>query len=342
MRKLCAILRLFVAVVAICLSSVSQAELSPTEEFKQALAEGKLRFDPDGTIAYDFEKGIPDRYTYTLAARLAKHTGFEDHMASNDLTTPKGLITAKIRTLKKLWLDPYYAQFDQMHFTEPYESLLVPKTHRYEIIPDGNHINGRHYSESIGQSIRFNRPNRLWIMGASWMGPYLYNDPRQEKRNEIFSENSKGPLEHLYPGIRTIRKMSWPRSANRTPDFTRYHWSEIFRTNEKGHHLQRLSVEILANAAPGQPPIGGFFVDMGGDLVPAKKMLGKPIENACIGCHYKIDKNGQHVMTFLPFQMTSPESWQKVGIHDPWLSQALMSDGKELCEVLLAKANRVL
>lgn len=277
------------------------------DEFFSSWNQRKVKLTDEGTIAYG-DDGIPDKYTFELAGRIGRLDPLwlrflpdEEHGMIQDL------INARRVTYENALDDAHYQPLYNWRFTE-YQPGMVDET-----------IWAYIRRTVLGVSRYLEKP--FWWAHLS---EYSEVNPAtgETEKSRITAATSRSPLLRMY-GPNSERRIHWP-IGNRTtqlkePNLTRIRVAENFVNGEL------VSVEVLANSAPGEEPRGFFFVRMNEDLVPAKSFDGVPIEKACIRCHAV--EHGSNVMAFKPWFLNLPEEFRGVGYRDEALIQALIREG---------------
>lgn len=266
-------------------------------EVLDAWKSGTLRLMGDGTISYGAD-GVPDRFTYELAKRVATQELLFPFLPDEDRGVIERLIEAQKKTLELALHDDHYKQLFEIKYSEP---VSFGTGQMFQGVPLWSFLRpgtgGPRYAE-----------NSIW-----WTNSRGYRDQKP-----LLSQDSHSPALKMY-GPDVERVFYWPvvKTGPSTGfnewrrDLTVVDLSRI-RIVENRRDGQVLSVEVLANHAPGLPPVQFFFVNIGGDYVPSRMFDGKPIQdNQCIRCH--ATEKGSNQMSFRPFVMDSAEAFLKIG-----------------------------
>ena len=271
------------------------------EVFTEALdawKSGALRLTSDGTISYGAD-GLPDRFTYELAKRVEIQDGLFPFLSENSRSLFERLIAAQKKTLELALHDDHYKQLFEIKYSEPVEfgsGQMFQDVPLWKFLRPGA-THGPRYAE-----------NSIW-----WTNSKGYRDYKP-----LLSEDSHSPALKMYgPGVERV--FYWPvvQTGPSTGfnqwrrDLTKVDLSRVrIVENRRGDDV--LSVEVLANHAPGLPPVQFFFVNIGGDYVPSRMFDGKPIqENQCIRCH--ATEKGSNRMSFKPFILNDVSAFLKLG-----------------------------
>lgn len=289
-------------------------------ELAEAMASGKIRLDKDGTVTCD-QDGLPDRYTYGLALKLDRYhstiTGkFRGNWGEFLLLSPehqrmaKALFEAPSLTLRRALTDPHNQHLEKIRYTELIGSGEPAESTLWHFI-DSSH--GGSIYRGVGQ-----RRNGWWAPLTD------FDQPTTKAKNpsRITAETTMDHAVRDMYGPDLERIPFWPRATWRkgmpfTPDLSRIRIIE----NRNRSTGELYSVQVLANYKAGEPPLGFFLVNVGGDLIPVKTFDGKPIEQACIRCH--VDKDGK--MSFKPKMFTSEQAVIDIGFHDREVVKMLMT-----------------
>jgi|GEM_PF-5939316 len=259
-------------------------------EVQQAIMNGNLRIDFSGPpkVQFDPLTGSPDFYTYRLLRLLERRmTYMTPHFAPEVNAFIPILVSAKKASHDEMWSTPYYRQLEQFQISE------------YDM---GGVWGGKKGSvkKAIVDQWWAHRDTVQWWLNSNWYG------------SNITNETSRSPLQKIENSYRIVWWIKAGNRINRIMDPTRMRVSETYKKlkpdSERG---DRVGVEILVNRAVNEPPMGFFFNDFLGELVPSLQFDGKPIENACIGCH-ATEKDGR-IMAFTPYFLTKFEDWKDRG-----------------------------
>ena len=269
-------------------------EIEGLEKFaskKEALFGEALRAARDGsfllaiengneTIRYDEAKGIPDEYSYGIARRLEKTLSRFWLLEAEERSIISRILNAKRTALEQAYSYDHFRDLGEIRYSEKIAGGFINKTVR-EFVAKGRFRDG------------------------VWWGKF--ND-FQSRDAKITGDTSRSPLKRLY-GPNSSRMISWPKENKKdggrmTPDLGRIRAAENFQDGVSK------SVEILANARAGEAPKGYFFINVEGELVPARKFQGERIEKACGRCHCE-SPGGR--MAFTPHMLKVREDFKRVG-----------------------------
>lgn len=288
-------------------------------EAMQAWRDGKIRLNPDGTLPYDLEMGTPNLEIYALAKKFETlQANFSSHLSREESNVADVLIKSLRLTRESALSDSHYQQLKQFRYTE----LIT------------NHFTTFDKSAPIWRFLDFadvdvrGEPRYREISKVWWRRFDLYGRDSDESTapagDKITSQTSRSPLAQMY-GPSAERVIYWPTKfspTNRgpsfrtyTPDLTRFRIVENIVAGEVK------SVEVLVNPAKDQPPVGFFFANVNGELVPAKRFNGESIERACQRCHCTAP--GSNVMSFKPFFLKSAADFRAVGYKNNEIIEAL-------------------
>lgn len=289
-------------------------------ELAEAMASGKIRLDKDGAVTCD-QDGLPDRYTYGLALKLDRyHSTITGDSRRNKgeflLLSPehqrmvKALFEAPGLTIKRALADTHNQHLEKIRYTEIIGSGEPPDSTLW------------HYIDSSRGGSIYRGPGHK---RNGWWAPLKdFDQPTTQATNpsRITAETTMDHAVRDMYGPDLERIPFWPLAAWRkdmpfSPDLSRVRIIE----NRNRNTGELYSVQVLANYKAGEPPLGFFLVNVGGDLIPVKTFDGKPIEQACIRCH--VDKDGK--MSFKPKMFTSEQAVIDIGFHEQEVVKKLMT-----------------
>jgi hypothetical protein len=287
-------------------------EANRPPEYAEALKawnEQKLKIGPEGTITYDENLGIPDRFTYELGKKVGKVDRlFLDFMHPEEQAKLMALIDAQELTLERALHDSHYQQLFDFKFAD----------------------SSQKNASSIWNYIAPDRSpayrGRQWWHAST---DFSETDPITGKAesSRITGKTSKNRIFRQRFGPEGERVIYWPHRVER--DYNPY---SAGQRDLKLLTLSRISVaetivngklievEVRANRAVGEPPTGFYFVVMEGDYVPARRFNGLAIEKACIGCHHKRDTGIESFNALSAF-----EEFHEAGFRDKSIIDELMN-----------------
>lgn len=269
-------------------------------ELQNAIRTGKVKMDFSGRprIRYYESVGSPHYYTYDLARRIERNIDwagarFEQSISTLVKQVLDEFLAGKKTSYQEMWASPHYAQLEQIQISE----------HKINVW-EGKKGSAR---KMVSEEWWNNR--NLPVMTAWWLSSSRFE-------SHITSKTSLSPLRKMENAYRQTWWMVEGSYGSRVLDFSRVRVSESLLPDpeyptEKG---RRLGVELNINKAINEPPIGFYFNDFQGELVPALKFKSltsamEPIEIACKRCHS--DASGR--ATFTPKQLTTFDHWKAVG-----------------------------